>query len=98
MVVRSLDWRGLQIWPELMTQPNPSQDTLIGDLGNNSTDTLVEPITRINWIYTEVLSDAEKDQIVSELQRECSTGANISTKLAQDAGQYTKEVPIPPEY
>ena len=84
--------------PELMTQPNQSQTTLIGDLGNDSTDTLVEPITRINRICTEVLSDAEKDQIVSELQQECSTRANISTKLAQDAGQYTKEVPIPPEY
>ena len=98
IVVRSLDWRGLRIRPELMARPNSSQDTLIGDLGNDSTDTLVEPITRINRICTEVLSDAEKDQIVSELQQECSTSANISTKLAQDVGQYTKEVPIPPEY
>ena len=98
IVVRSLDWRGLRIRPELMAKPNPSQDTLIGDLGNDSTDTLVEPITSINRICTEVLSDTEKDQIVSELQQECSTGTNISTKLAQDAGQYTKEVPIPPEY
>ena len=81
-----------------MAQPNQSQTTLIGDLGNDSTDTLVELITCINRICMEVLSDAEKDQIVLELQQECSTGANISTKLAQDAGQYTKEVPVPPEY
>ena len=98
IVVRSLDWRGLRIRPELMAMPNTSQNTLIGDLGNDSTNTLVEPIIRIDRICTEVLSDAEKDQIVSELQQECSTNANISTKLAQDAGQYTKEVPIPPEY
>ena len=81
-----------------MARPNPSQDTLIEDLRNDSTGTLVEPITRINRICTEVLSDTKNDQIVSELQRECSTNANISTKLAQDAGQYIKEVPIPPEY
>ena len=98
IVVRSLDWKGLRIRPELRAQPNRSQETLIGDLGNDSTDTLVEPIIRIDRICTEVLSDAEKDQIVSELQQECSTSANISTKLAQEAGQYTKEVPIPPEY
>ena len=48
IVVRSLDWRGLRMRPELMARPNPSQDTLIGDLGNDSTNTLVEPITRIN--------------------------------------------------
>ena len=98
IVVRSLDWKGLWICPESMAQPNQSQTTLIGDLGNDSTDTLVGPITWINRIYTEVLSDAEKDQIGSELWKECSTSANISTRLAQDAGQYTKEVPIPPEY
>ena len=84
--------------PELMTHPNQTQTTLIRDLGNDSTDTLVEPITHINRICTEVLSDAENDQIVAELWTECSTSANISTKLAQDAGQYTKEVPVPPEY
>ena len=81
-----------------MAPPNQSQSTLVGELGNDSIDTVVEPITCIDKICTKVLLDTEKDQIVVELQRECSTSTNISTKLAQDAGQYTKEVPVPPEY
>ena len=49
-------------------------------------------------IVTEPMSEIEKEQIVKELQEECSTTASIATKLAQDAKQYTKEVPIPEEY
>ena len=52
----------------------------------------------ISRITTEPMSDLEKDQIVQDLQEGCSTKANISTQLAQQQGQYTKEVPIPPEY
>jgi hypothetical protein len=52
----------------------------------------------INRIITEPLSDQEKDQIVQELEEECSSGRGIATQLAQDAGQYTKAVAIPEEY
>jgi hypothetical protein len=52
----------------------------------------------INRIITEPLSDQEKDQIVQELEEECSSRWGIATQLAQDTGQYTKEVAIPEEY
>ena len=66
-------------------------------------------ITRsLNWdeqtkqtiaqIATEPITEAKKEQIVEELQEECSTTASITTELAQDAKQYTKEVPILDEY
>ena len=49
-------------------------------------------------IVTEPMTEEEKEQIVEELREECATTASIATKLAQDANQYTKEVPIPNEY
>ena len=49
-------------------------------------------------IVTEPMTEEEKDRIVEELCKECATTASIATKLAQDANQYTKEVPIPDEY
>ena len=52
----------------------------------------------IAQIVTEPITEAKKEQIVEELWEECSTTASIATKLAQDAKQYTKEVPIPAEY
>ena len=44
------------------------------------------------------MTEEEKEQIVEELHKECATTASIATKLAQDAKQYTKEVPVPDEY
>ena len=44
------------------------------------------------------MTEEEKEQIVEELWEECATSASIATKLAQDAKQYTKEVPIPDKY
>ena len=52
----------------------------------------------ITWMVTEPITETEKEQIVKELWEECSTTASITTKLAQEAKQYTKEVPIPAEY
>ena len=52
----------------------------------------------IAQIATEPITEAKKEQIVEELQEECSPTASITTELAQDAKQYTKEVPIPDEY
>jgi hypothetical protein len=49
-------------------------------------------------MVTEPLSDAEKDLIVQDLETESSWHHNISTQLAQDAGQYTQKVEIPVEY
>ena len=49
-------------------------------------------------ITTEALTEAEKEQIIEELQEECSTTATIATELAQNAKQYTEKVPIPAEY
>ena len=49
-------------------------------------------------IVTETMTEEEKERIVEELREECSTTASIVTKLAQDAKQYTKEIPIPNEY
>ena len=49
-------------------------------------------------IVTEPMTEEEKEQIVEELREECATTASIATKLAQDAKQYTTEVPIPDEY
>ena len=49
-------------------------------------------------MITEPMTEEEKEQIVEELREECATTASIATKLAQDANQYTKEVPIPEEY
>ena len=44
------------------------------------------------------MTEEEKEQIVEALREECATTASIATKLAQDANQYMKEVPIPEEY
>jgi hypothetical protein len=49
-------------------------------------------------IITEPLSDGEKDLIINDLEEESSWHQNISTQLAQDAGQYTQAVAIPEEY
>ena len=49
-------------------------------------------------ITTEPMTEEEKERIMEELPKECATTALIVTKLAQDAKQYTKEVPIPDEY
>jgi hypothetical protein len=49
-------------------------------------------------LVTEPLSDMEKDLIVQDLEAESSWHCNISTQLAQDAGQYTPAVAIPDEY
>jgi hypothetical protein len=49
-------------------------------------------------IITEPLSDQEKDQIVQELEDECSSGRGMATQFAQDAQQYTKPVEVPWEY
>ena len=47
---------------------------------------------------TEVITEEEKEQIIEELQEECSTVATIATELAQNAKQYMEKVPIPEEY
>jgi hypothetical protein len=49
-------------------------------------------------IVTEPLSNQEKDQIVQELEEECSSGRGMATQFAQEAQQYTQKVEIPPEY
>jgi hypothetical protein len=49
-------------------------------------------------IVTEPLSNMEKDLIVQDLEAESSWHHNISTQLAQDAGQYTQAVTISDEY
>jgi hypothetical protein len=54
--------------------------------------------TTIARIVTEPLSDQEKDQIVQELEEECSSGRGMATQFAQDAQQYTRAVEVPPEY
>ena len=45
------------------------------------------PMSHIQWIY-----------VYEELAQESNAWANISTELAQKAGQYTKKVEIPPHY
>ena len=52
----------------------------------------------IAWITTKAITEAEKEQIIEELQEGCSTMATIATELAQNAKQYTEKVPIPEEY
>jgi hypothetical protein len=54
--------------------------------------------TTVARLVTEPLSDIEKDLIVQDLEAESSWHCNISTQLAQDAGQYTQVVAIPEEY
>ena len=43
-------------------------------------------------------SHEEKEAVVHELEKECAIRTNISTHLAQQAGQYTEKIPIPSEY
>ena len=59
-----------------------------------------DPITEshISRIETTTLSDAEKDQIIQDLSRECEIKTSIASQLAQEAQQYTKKVEIPEEY
>jgi hypothetical protein len=54
--------------------------------------------TTVARIVTEPLSDTEKDLIIEDLEAESSWHRNISTQLAQDAGQYMQKVAIPAEY
>ena len=49
----------------------------------------------ISMTTTEPMPTQEKEQIVEELEEECFT---ISTRLAQEAHQYQKEVKVPEEY
>ena len=49
----------------------------------------------ISRTTTEPMPAQEKEQIVEELEEECFT---ISTRLAQEACQYQKEVKVPEEY
>ena len=51
--------------------------------------------TAISRTTTEPMPTQEKEQIVEELEEECFT---ISTRLAQEACQYQKEVKVPEEY
>ena len=51
--------------------------------------------TTISRIETERIPDRERERIVEELEEECFT---ISTRLAQEALQYQKEVKVPEEY
>jgi hypothetical protein len=62
-----------------------------------TTQTTVSNAT-VARIVTEPLSDQEKDQIVQELEDECSSGRGMATQFAQDAQQYTQNVEVPPEY
>ena len=51
--------------------------------------------TTISRTTTEPMPTQEREQIVEELEEECFT---ISTRLAQEALQYQKEVKVPEEY
>ena len=51
--------------------------------------------TTISRTTTEPIPTQEKERIVEELEEECFT---ISTRLAQEALQYQKEVEVPEEY
>jgi hypothetical protein len=51
--------------------------------------------TTVARIVTEPLSDQGKDQIVQELEEECSSGQGMATQFAQDAQQYTKAEKYP---
>ena len=51
--------------------------------------------TSISRITAEPISGQEKAHIVEEQEEECFT---ISTRLAQEANQYQKEVKVPEEY
>jgi hypothetical protein len=64
---------------------------------HQTTQTTISKI-RVARIITEPLSDQDKDQIVQELEEECSSGRGLATQFAQDTGQYTKAVEIPEEY
>ena len=74
--------------------------------GNIDTEYLLVIVKSLNWetrltkttisrTTTEPIPAWEKEQIVEELEEECFT---ISTRLAQEALQYQKEVEIPEEY
>ena len=51
--------------------------------------------TTISRTTTESIPTQERERIVEELEEECFT---ISTRLAQEALQYQKEVKVPEEY
>ena len=51
--------------------------------------------TTISRTETEQIPNQERERIVEELEEECFT---ISTRLAQEALQYQKEVKVPKEY
>ena len=53
---------------------------------------------KITTTEDEPLSMIRRAQIVEELNQETSAFANISTELAQKAGQYMKEVKVPQQY
>jgi hypothetical protein len=62
-----------------------------------TTQSTISSVT-VARMVTEPLSDQEKDLIMQNLEDEASWHRNISTQLAQDAGQYTQMVAIPEEY
>jgi hypothetical protein len=64
---------------------------------HQTTQTIVSNAT-VAQIVTEPLSDQDKDQIVQELEKECSSGRGMATQFAQEAQQYTQMVEIPLEY
>jgi hypothetical protein len=64
---------------------------------HQTTQTIVSNAT-VARIVTEPRSDQEKDQIVQELEEECSSGQGMATQFTQDAQQYTQMVEIPSEY
>ena len=51
--------------------------------------------TTIAQMKVELMMDQQKTQVVEDLEEECFT---ISTRLAQEAHQYQKEVKVPKEY
>jgi hypothetical protein len=64
---------------------------------HQTTQTTVSNAT-VARIITKPLSDQDKDQIVQELEEECSSGRGMATQFVQEAQQYTQPVEIPPEY
>jgi hypothetical protein len=64
---------------------------------HQTTQTIVSNAT-VARIVTDPLNDREKDQIVQELEEECSSGRGMATQFAQDVQQYTQMVEIPSEY
>ena len=74
--------------------------------GTINTEHLPVIVKSLNWetrltkatisrVTTEQMPIQEKEQIVEDLEEECFT---ISTRLAQEANQYQKEVKVPEEY